>query len=59
MIGSQSVNFKGNIHRHNTVYKYIYTVSLSTTLIHHGPVVQNPINANPRLKVNQGFHLAH
>ena len=23
-----------------------------------GPVVRKPINANPRLKVNQGFHLA-
>ena len=24
-----------------------------------GQVVQKPINANPRLKVNRGFHLAH
>ena len=24
-----------------------------------GPVVQKLINANPRLKVNRGFHLAH
>ena len=24
-----------------------------------GRVVQKPIKANPRLKVNQGFHLAH
>ena len=23
-----------------------------------GPVVRRPINANPRLKVNRGFHLA-
>ena len=23
-----------------------------------GPVVREPINANPRLKVNQGFHIA-
>ena len=23
-----------------------------------GPVVRKPINANPRLKVNRGFHLA-
>ena len=24
-----------------------------------GPVVRKPINANPRLKINRGFHLAH
>ena len=24
-----------------------------------GPVVRKPINANTRLKVNRGFHLAH
>ena len=25
----------------------------------HGPVVQKPIIANPRLKVNRGFHFAY
>ena len=25
--------------------------------VHLGPVVRKPINANPRLKVNRGFHL--
>ena len=24
---------------------------------YQGPVVRKPINANPRLKVNRGFHL--
>ena len=26
---------------------------------HQGRIVRKPINANPRLKVNRGFHLAH
>ena len=28
-------------------------------LVPQGRVVRKPINANPRLKVNRGFHLAH
>ena len=31
---------------------------LQLTINHQGPVVGRPINANPILKVNRGFHLA-
>ena len=42
----------------NKANKLTYKHTNTKPPIHLGPVVRKPINANPRLKVNQGFHLA-
>ena len=42
----------------NTAQKGIICQDLQARLRDLGPVVWKPINANQRLKVNRGFHLA-
>ena len=35
----------------------IFTLCYTNRKRDQGPVIRKPINANPQLKVNQGFHL--
>ena len=55
--------FKLNFHpsrliRSGVTYKNANTTTQHLIFTHQGPVVRKSNNANPRLKVNRGFHLA-
>ena len=43
----------------NVVYIVLSIVGFKFLIVHmHGPVVQKPINVNPRFKINQGVYFS-
>ena len=42
----------------NVVYIVLTIVGFKLLIVHIGPVVQKPINVNPRFKINQGFYFS-
>ena len=50
---------KGNIASTNASTIQDSVVQSPIKLANQGPVVRKPINANPPLKINRGFHLGH